>query len=220
MRLRFDSKKEKMYGYLKLMKEEVQTAMKNAVESIEKMDSELARKVLEHDVFLDKYRYELEDYCGTIIATQQPVASELKELMIGTKLAGIFERMGDHACHLVRSVKEKQENNYMNIFLDRFKKMISVADNIFDGVMEAYFSSDIPRLKLILHDDSIIDGLYWEIYEEVISLIEQNPKDVRQLIMMIDIARALERYGDYATSIGEWFYFVRTSQHLDFMEKN
>jgi phosphate transport system protein len=220
MRIRFDSKKEKMYSYLKLMKEEVQVAMKRAIESIEKQDSELARKVLEHDVYLDKYRYQLEDYCGTIIATQQPVASELKELLMGTKLAGIFERMGDHACHLVQSLKEDSRYTYLDRFLPSFKEMLTIGDSMLDGVMEAYFSSDLPRIKLILHEDEEVDALYRKNYEEVIALIEENPKDVRELLIIIDISRALERYGDYAASIGEWLYFVRTSEHIDFKVRN
>lgn len=174
MRIRFDAKKDKMYGFLKLMKEEVQTAMERALKAIEKHDPKLARRVLEHDVYLDRYRYQLENYCGTIIATQSPVASELKELLVGIKLAGIFERMGDYACHLVQSLDEKTNYIYLERYLESFKSMITIGHSMLNGAMEAYFSSDLSRLKSFQDEDDDIDAIYDKNYEEAIVLIEKK----------------------------------------------
>ncbi|MDR3559976.1 MAG: phosphate signaling complex protein PhoU [Negativicutes bacterium] len=191
----------------------VNEAIRDAVQSLAKQDTELAQKVLDGDDVIDKMEEDIEDTCMVLIARQQPLAKDLRIIGTGLKITTDLERMGDHACDIA-SVTLKLANQPLIKPLLDIPRMAAMAEKMLDQSLEAYFKLDISLAEKVCKDDDDIDHLYQQVFRELLTFMMEDPNTINQAAQLIFVARYLERIGDHCTNIAEWTIYLVTGQRL------
>jgi phosphate transport system protein len=191
----------------------VEEAVSKALFALEQRNEALADEVIAKDVNIDKLRMEIEDKCIRIIATEQPVASDLRKIMTTVKIVSHIERIGDHARFLARAVKEIPEE-IMAPALSRIKEMAEIGISMLRAALNAFVDMDPDKAHNIAEKDAMIDQLHKELYRKIIKMMEQNPKVIEHGSTLLFLNRFMERLGDHVTNICDWVCFANTGKRL------
>lgn len=190
----------------------VEEAIRKAITALTTKDMDLARKVMSDDDQIDRLEVEINDKCVALIATEQPVAGDLRRIMTGIKIAAELERMGDHASHIARSALRLADETLMKKLID-IPRMAEVAAAMIHDVLTAFINSDVSKAQEVAGRDDEIDTLHDQVVREVMTYMMENSKNIRQAIEFLFQARYLERLGDHVTNICEWICFDKTGEH-------
>jgi phosphate transport system protein len=187
-------------------------ALKNSVKSFLDCDKNLAKKVRENDNEIDLKEMEIEEKCVSIIALQQPVASDLRTLLTVIKVISKLEKIGDNASKIAKitlksECTKKRENEVLNVMTEYLEKMLKDALLSFKTKNEALARDVYSR-------DKKIDKLYEQLYREMISYIIENPKNTTMATETIFVAKYLERSGNLVASIGDRVVYMITGERI------
>jgi phosphate transport system protein len=186
-----------------------QAAILDSVASVKTMDTDLAQRVIDTDDEIDEKELLINDMCLKILATQSPLAGDLRYTISLMHVARDLERIGDHceniaeyALHFDKAIKIKE--------LIDIPRMAVLASDMVKNAIDSFVHRDVRLARKVYRGDSDVDSLYHTIYEELITMAEkeQDRERVRQMLGLIYIARYLERVADYATNICEETMFV------------
>jgi phosphate transport system protein len=192
----------------------VQDALANAVESLKVLDAARAQSVVERDPLINKQQQEIEEICIRLIATQQPVAKDLRKIVAGMRIAADLERMGDLAVDVARSAIRLQGQALIKPLVD-IPKMAQAIDTMISDAIQAYTDNSVELAKKLAEEDDVVDHLYRGMVEELLSLVSDDPKVLAQAITLAFVGRYLERIGDHATNIGESVIYIISGEWSD-----
>lgn len=188
-------------------------AIQQAVRSLAKLDAELAKKVIENDDIVDRMETEIEDKCMVLIATQQPLARDLRIIATGLKISTDLERMGDHA-YDIANVALRLAGTSLIKELIVIPRMAELAQKMVSNALDAYVNLDITLAEQVCRDDDEVDRLYEHVFRELLTYMMEDPRTITQATQLIFTARYLERIADHATNIGEWTIYLVTGQRM------
>jgi phosphate transport system protein len=191
------------------MGEMVVKAIRNSVETLKSRDLEKARRIVADDRLINKKRWEIEGKCINLIATQQPVATDLREIIALLNIISDLERMGDHAEGIARIVIMLGTEPLVKPLID-IPRMAEKTSDMVKKSLEAFVRRDAETARKISNEDDEIDKLYEQVYRELLSYMIENPTIITRATYLIWVAHNLERVADRVTNICERIVFLVT----------
>jgi phosphate transport system protein len=189
----------------------VEQAIRWAMDSLSRRDLNLARVVVEGDYVINQRRFELEEHAVNLIATQQPMASDLRSIIAMIHIITELERIADHAEGIARiSLMLGEQSLPLN--LGRLKDMAEVGIDMMHRSITAFIERNTELAHAVCAQDDELDGLYDANYAEVIGRMLMDPTLAKVLTYELWTAHNLERIGDRATNICERVIYLVTGK--------
>jgi phosphate transport system protein len=185
--------------------------LQDAMRSLKNQNIDLAEHVVQGDEAINVLRYEVEHFCVNAIATQQPVASDLRIIMAALHIVVELERMGDHAAGVAKATLKIGNEPLIKPLID-LPRMSTIAIEMSRSALEAFFERDEDAAQRVVDRDDEVDDLYDQILRELLTYMIEEPKKIRQGTQLLWAAHAVERIADRATNIAERVIFVQTGE--------
>ncbi len=189
--------------------EMVSVAIDRSVKALKDLDVEKAKKVVNDDFNINKKRWEIEEKCIHLFATQQPVATDLRELIAVLSINTDLERMGDHAEGIAKIAIMYGDKPLVKPLVD-IPRMAEKASDMLTRSLEAFVNRDDKTARAICDEDDEVDMLYEQIYRELLTFMIEDPKTITRATYIIWAAHNLERIADRVTNICERIVFLVT----------
>lgn len=192
----------------------VEQAIFNAVKSLKERDEGLAQQVIDGDDLIDEYQVKIEDLCVKLLALQQPMASDLRVISTAMKIVTDLERMADHAVDIAKVTIRISGQPLIKPLID-IPRMAEITQKMVRESLDAYVRHDADQVLQLLDCDHEVDGLYCQVFRELLTFMMEDPRTIRQATQLLFVAQHLERIADHATNIGEWVYYMVTGARKD-----
>ena len=203
---------------LKLLQEEllllgglVEKAIVDSIEALKTRDIELSHKVVSQDDIIDQKTNQIEEKAIDLIATQQPIAIDLRTLMSVIHISVELERMGDYAEGIGKIGVMMGNDPPVKPLVD-IPKMAGKASDMLKRSLDALVKRDSALARQVCEDDDEVDNLYDQIYKDLIALMISDPTTTQRATYLMWVAHDLERIADRATNIAERVIFLVTGQ--------
>jgi phosphate transport system protein len=191
------------------MGEMVIDAIHRSVEALQNLDAKAARQVVENDAQVNRKRWALEDRCVDLIATQQPVASDLREIIATLSIVRDLERIGDYAEGIGKIVL-LHGNEPLVKPLANIPAMAQKAVDMLRRSLEAFVKRDAKAARAVCNEDDEVDRLYDRVYHDLLGLMIKDPSVITRATYLIWAAHNVERIADRATNISESVVYLVT----------
>jgi phosphate transport system protein len=192
----------------------VETAIERAVTALKQRDGALAQQIIDEDKFINKMRFQIEEECLTVIATQQPAASDLRATIAATHVAVELERMADHATGIATITLRMLDQPLLKPLID-VPLMANIAREMIRGALDAFIRHDAELARQIAARDDEVDELYQQVFRELLTYMLEDPKNINRATYLLWVAHNLERIADRATNLCERAIFISTGQLAD-----
>ena len=193
----------------------VEESINKAVSAFEHKDVKAAEEIISDDKRINKLQLEIEDKCNVLIATEQPVASDLRMIITVIKLAGNLERIGDHAVHLAKTTIRLSSQQYIDRVTGLIPRMAEIGLSMVREAVNAFVQKDIEKAKSAAGLDKKIDELHKEVFQILINTMKEDTETIEQATDLLFINRFMERLGDHVASMCEWVVFAMTGEHIE-----
>ncbi|AEF93258.1 phosphate uptake regulator, PhoU [Desulfotomaculum nigrificans CO-1-SRB] len=192
----------------------VERAIYDAVESLTRQDTVLAQKVIDSDDAIDEFLNDIEHTIIKIIATQQPIARDLRVAITGLKIIISLERMADFAVDIAKITLRLAGEKLIKPLV-KINEMARLAQQMVKEGLDAYVQSDVTKARRMCGYDDDVDYYFHEVFEELIVFMKNEPRCIEQASHLLLVCRYLERIADYATNIGEEVVYLITGSMED-----
>lgn len=193
------------------MAEMVRNAVYISIEALKNRDIETSKKIIAEDILINKKRFDIEDKCLLLIATQQPMAIDLRVLAAIINMVTDLERIGDHAEGIAKINISIGDEPLVKPLID-IPKMGEKGLAMLEKCMQAFVNRDTEAAKMVCNADDEVDALYDHIYEELVHIMIGNPRTIQGATYLIWAAHNLERIADRVTNIAERIVFMVTGK--------
>ncbi len=189
----------------------VEKAVIRAVDSLKRRDLTLARTVVDEDKLINAKRFAIEETCLKLLATQQPMAQDLRIIVAVLHTTVDLERMGDHAEGIARVSIRIGDDPLIKPLID-IPRMMELAVSMLRRALDSFIHRDTAAATRVCNDDDEIDNLNDQIYRELLTYMLQDPRKITQATYLTWVAHNLERIADRSTNIAEQAVFVVTGK--------
>ena len=202
---------------LKEMINLVNDQLHQSMMALKNLDVELADKTIKSDDLIDELQKKIEEECIKFIATERPVAKDLRRVFTASKIVTDLERMADLAVDICKIAKKSDSETYIGeakklwIMEQRIRNMLNLA-------MEAYLERDAEKAYEICKLDDEIDNIYKEVFKDTLLNIKKEEGEVKVKSNLLFVSKYLERMGDHVTNICEWIIFSKKGKYVDLNE--
>ena len=209
MRSIFNSELAGITDNLRLLTQQVNQASARAVTALVNHDFAEAREVKRSDKTTDQLRYEIENKCLISMATQQPVASDLRRLVAATFVAVELERCGDYAKGVAKAARRLSRANSQSGSYN-LSEMQAFASGMIDRAITAFINVDVPAARAVIADDDIVDAMYNTLVSKVTMDMSEDFTQIESGTWLIHAGHCFERIADRATNIAERVMFIQS----------
>ena len=189
--------------------EMVNEALYRSVDALRNLDITKAEKVIKDDQLINRKRWDIEEKCINLLATQQPVATDLRELIAVLSISTDLERMGDHAEGIAKIAIMHGNNPLIKPLVD-IPRMAEKASDMLTRSIDAFINRDAETAKAICEEDDEVDALYDQTYRELLTFMTEDPTKITRATYLLWAAHNLERIADRVTNICERIVFLIT----------
>ncbi len=214
MRKAFEHEIQKLKDEILALGSMVEKAILDSVDSLKKRDIPRSQRIYNNDELINEKRFEIERAVMIAIATQQPMAHDLRLLASLLDVAGELERMGDYAKGIAKINIVMGEQELIKPLTD-LPRMAEKAADMLHRALIAFTTEDVELAKAIPDEDDEIDALYTQIYRVLITYVIQDPTAIERSNWLIWAAHNLERVGDRVTNICERTIFIATGKMVE-----
>jgi len=184
----------------------IEETIRSSIKSLKEKDVELARKIIDGDEKIDDMEDEINSDCFKFLATQSPLAGDLRYCISIMKMIRDLERIGDHCEDLAKYTLRLESQEYYKELID-IPRMADMAARMVSNAIRAFVEKDLRMARKVWKSDEEVDELFRYIYEEQLDIAEKNTENARTAISFAFVAAHLERIADYATNICEEIVF-------------
>lgn len=181
------------------------------VEALKTRDRTLAQEIIRHDDEINRRRYEIEEACYELIATQQPLASDLREIVSILLIVIELERIADHSKNLGEIVIYMGDEPLLKPLID-IPRMAETCQSMLHDVLDAFARNDAELARAVSNRDDEVDNLYQQVFRELLTYVVEDPRTVKRALNLLFAAHNLERIGDRVTNIGERVIYAATGR--------
>ncbi|MBI9104832.1 MAG: phosphate signaling complex protein PhoU [Spirochaetales bacterium] len=192
----------------------VEEALNKSISALRDQNPGLAEEVIRDDDKINDMEMELFDTVTTLMATEQPVAGDLRHLIGAIRIITDLERAGDYAVHIAKGVIRLQDVKYLKP-LTILPEMAETATLMLKQAIEAFMNRDVVVAKETAKLDNEIDNGLKKIFKKLLPRMKENPDDVDQALELVFLGRYLERLGDHVVNICEWVIYTGTGDHVE-----
>lgn len=189
----------------------VEQAIQQSVQALKKRDVALARQIIQQDQDINALRYTIEEQCLTVIATQQPVAIDLRTIIAAIHIAVEMERMADHASGIAQLTIRMAGEPLLKPLID-VPRMADVACEMLHASLDAFLARDPDAARAVATRDDELDKLDDQVFRELLTYMLQDPRNINRATFLLWVAHNLERIGDRVTNVSERVIFMITGK--------
>lgn len=190
-----------------------EAALTQAIEAFQTKNVDQALEVIERDSQIDMLEEEINDFAILLIAKQQPVAIDLRRIVVAIKIATDVERIADYAVNIAKATIRIGEQPFV-MGIDKLVRMHQIALDMVSLGLKAYNEEDVVLARKISDMDDEVDELYGQVMRDLLQL-ELSQENFSQMNMMSLIARYLERTADHVTNMAEHVVYLVKGRHYD-----
>jgi phosphate transport system protein len=211
LRKTFEQEIQQLKDDILILGSMVEQSLLEAVEALKKRDLVSAQKTVDRDKEINQKRYAIENQVMISIATQQPMARDLRLLASILEVASEIERMGDYAKGIA-IINQRMGNEALLKPLVDVPRMAQICADTLHRALTAFVNEDVDAAREIPKEDDRVDELYTQVYRELITYIIQEPKNIERANWLLWVAHNLERFSDRVANICERTIFVATGE--------
>jgi phosphate transport system protein len=186
-------------------------AIDNAVTALARRDVRLAEQVVAADRAINEHRWRTEEHALLVIATQAPMARDLRMIAAVIHIVTDLERMADHAAGIAKIALQTADQPPLKPLVD-IPRMSEIAQAMLHDAITAFIEDDQAAARAIVARDDEVDALYDQIYRELLTFMLADPTTINQATHLLWVAHNLERIADRVTNICERVVFAATGQ--------
>jgi phosphate transport system protein len=192
----------------------VEKAVLGAVDALIQRDSATARRIYNEDQRINEKRFAIENAILIIIATQQPIAHDLRQLTAVLEVITELERIGDYAKGIARVIL-RLDGYFLPLDMNVFSQMAEQAASMLHRGLNAFIDENPALAHDIPLEDPIVDDLYNQVYHEITAAMISNPEIIDLASLLLWVAHNLERMADRVTNICERTVFISTGELIE-----
>ncbi|MCH8864015.1 MAG: phosphate signaling complex protein PhoU [Chloroflexi bacterium] len=211
IRTDFHKRLKEIQDELLVMGNMVEKAITRSMEALKKRDLKLAQQVIDGDVKINEKRFNIEETCIQLIATQQPMAGDLRYIICVLNIITDLERIGDHAEGTAKIAVLTGDEPPLKPLVD-LPRMAEKAVGMLRRSLEAFINCDVEAARQIIAEDDEVDNLYDQVFRELLTFMAEDPKILTRATRLLWVAHNLERSADRVTNICERVVFSVTGK--------
>lgn len=213
IRGRFEQQLSELRQDILQMGKMVEDQLVLALQALDQLDVKLAQQVHTVDDAVNKFRFETEEKCFTVIVTQQPAARDLRTIVSVMNIIVDLERMGDQAKGIAKVIPHLRQQQNLTP-LPEIKQMGDLVLTMLRQGMQAYASDSVTLARIVAGQDDDVDKLYAQIFTKLVNQMaaDNQPTEIETSYERLRVARELERFGDLVTNIAERVIYRVTGQ--------
>lgn len=211
MRTEFHKRLREIHDDVLTMGSMVEKALARSVEALKQRNLDVAREVIAGDLNVNRKRFEIEEKCLQLIATQQPMAGDLRSIVSVLNIITEVERIGDHAEGIAKIVIMIGDEPPLKPLID-IPRMMQRTASMLHRSLDALVGNDAEAAKAIVAEDDEVDDLYEQVFRELLTFMAEDPRTITRATRLIWVAHNLERSADRATNICERVVFNVTGK--------
>jgi len=182
-----------------------------SIEALKNRDLDLARQIIDEDKNINRKRFEIEEKCIQLIATQQPMASDLRILVAVFSIVTEIERIGDHAEGIAKIAIMIGNEPPLKPLID-VPRMAEITVDMMRRSLDAFILRDAEAAKKVASEDDVVDQLYDQTFRELLTFMMEDPRTITRATRLIWVAHNLERSADRVTNICERVLYIVTGK--------
>ena len=185
----------------------VEKAISDAIKSLVERNSALAVETIDRDPIVNALEVEIDEECIRLIALRQPRAGDLRLITTAMKITTDLERIGDLAVDISERALELNEEPQLKPYID-IPRMAEIAQGMVRDALDAFVKRDSALARDVLIRDDMVDNLNYQVFNELLFFMIQDPKTVSRAVKITYISKYLERIADHATNIAEMVVYL------------
>lgn len=213
-RKEFDKDLEELRSLLQQMGEHVIDALGGAIVALQNLDTVRAQEIIKADLQLNAMEDKIMEIGSRLIITQQPVAKDLRRIIVAFKISSDLERMGDLAIDVAKATMRIHGQQLIKPLVD-IPRMAEIVTTMIDEAIQSYLDENTDLAYRMAQDDDQVDQLYGSMINELYSYMVAKPDSVSQAMLLTLVYRYIERIADHATNIGESVVYLVTGSRPD-----
>ncbi|BBH18957.1 phosphate transport system regulatory protein PhoU [Paenibacillus baekrokdamisoli] len=213
-RKEFDLGLEQLNELIVEMGNRVEKSIGEAMIALINVDGPEAVRIIVQDKELNQIEERISELGATLIATQQPVAKDLRRILVAFKIASDLERMGDFSVDIAKVVVRLEGQTLIKPLID-LPRMTEIVQLMTRESIQSYVQENVDLAYKMAKDDDMVDALYSQIIRELFTIMMENPLTISQANLLSFVGRYLERFADHATNIGESVVYLVTGARPD-----
>jgi phosphate transport system protein len=182
-----------------------------SVEALKKRDLKMAHQVIANDAKIDELRFAIENRCIELVATKKPTTNDLRVIVAVLSIITELERIGDYAEGIARIVVMIGDEPPLKPLID-IPRMAELTTEMIDKSLKSFVTRDVELAKHVVTMDNAVDGLYDQVFRELLTFMMVDPKTINRATRLIWVAHNLERAADRVTNICERVVFTVTGK--------
>lgn len=211
IRTDFHKRLQEIQDELLVMGNMVEEAIISSMEALKKRDLSLAQRIIDDDVKINEKRFNIEETCIQLIATQQPMAGDLRSIICVLSIITDLERIGDHAEGTAKIAVMTGDEPPLKPLID-LPRMAQKVVGMLHRSLEALIRSDVEAARQIIAEDDEVDDLYDQVFRELLTFMAEDPKTLTRATRLLWVGHNLERSADRVTNICERVIFSVTGR--------
>jgi phosphate transport system protein len=192
----------------------VADSIDRAVRALAQQDTALAQQVIDFDDEVNALQHDIDEKCLVLIATQQPMASDLRAILAVSNIAAELERIGDYAEGIGRLAVKLAGRPFIKPLID-IPRMAEESRRMLMTSLEAFAREDVEAARQVGAADDTVDSLYDQVYRELLVFMMEDPRTITQATYLLWVAHNLERIADRTTNIAERVIFMASGRIVD-----
>jgi len=210
-RLDFEHHLQNLQEELLILGSMVEKAITRSTDALKNRDLALARQVIAEDLNINRKRYDIEEMCIQLIATQQPLARDLRIIIAVLNMIVDLERIGDHAEGDAKIAIMIGDEPPLKPYID-IPRMAEKTNEMLRAALDAFIKRDAEAARRVIAQDDEVDNLYDQVFRELLTYMADDPKTISRATRLIWVAHNLERSADRVTNVCERTIFVITGK--------
>ncbi|HEU0297250.1 MAG TPA: phosphate signaling complex protein PhoU [Anaerolineales bacterium] len=211
LRKTFESEIQQVKDEVLVLGSMVEQALLDSVDALKKRDIKASEKIFAEDQEINKKRFEIENKLMVLIATQQPMARDLRILASTLEIISELERMGDYAKGIANINIRMGDAPLLKPLID-VPRMAQKGADMLHRSLTAFVNEDVEAAKALPVEDDEVDALYNQVYRELMTFVIQDPTTIERANWLLWVAHNLERFADRVTNICERTIFIATGE--------
>jgi phosphate transport system protein len=182
-----------------------------SIEALKKRDLKMAHQIIAEDAKIDELRFAIEDMCIELVGTQKPKTKDLRVVVAVLSITTELERIGDYAEGIARIVVMIGDEPPLKPLID-IPRMAELTTEMIEKSLKSFVTRDVELAKHVVTMDNVVDGLYDQVFRELLTFMMVDPKAINRATRLIWVAHNLERAADRVTNICERVVFTVTGK--------
>lgn len=213
----FDRSLQQIQDELLVLGSMVEKSIDRSVMALKNRDLPLSKTVIDDDDLIDDLRNKIEEKCISVIATQNPMAGDLRTVISVLYIAEELERMGDYAEGIAKISLSIGKEPMLKPLVD-IPRMAEKSSKMLSGSLDALVNRDEQLAIQVCRDDNEVDELYNQVYRELLTFMISDPKTIERATYLLWVSHNIERIADRATNISERVLYLITGKIFDIHE--